>query len=216
MLSETKSMQPLRTSSTWIKTESYRTDTLGQWECQHHRTAWVLIVLLRNVYLWRWHQWYLHYCRQTKSVSSLEESGCNEEAGGGEERRWFASWAGMPVLQGSDASYHSVCSWKTFSELLVAWREPETHCSVSSAIQNTSTFPLLLSASTCKIGHWWTEMNWFSGSTRHSHENGYNPYLWLSRFCLWKGPRPLSLLLLGYTSPGILAKREFQQAVQGD
>lgn len=58
----------------------------------------------------------------------------------------------MPVLQGFDASYHSFCSWKTFSELVVPRRETETHCSVSSEIQNTSTSPLLLSASARKIG----------------------------------------------------------------
>lgn len=70
-------------------------------------------------------------------------------------RRWFAFCAGMPVLQGFDASYHSVCSWKTFTELLVAWRETETHCSVSIIIQNnTSTLPLLLSASAHRIGRW--------------------------------------------------------------
>lgn len=58
-------------------------------------------------------------------MSSLEESGCSRKAGGEEKRRWFAFWAVVPVLQGFYASRHSVCSWKTFSELLVAWRETE-------------------------------------------------------------------------------------------
>lgn len=79
-------------------------------------------------------------------MSSLGESGWNEKAGGGEERRWFAFGAEMPVSQGFDASSHSVCSWKSFSELLVAWRETETRWSVSSEIQNTSTLPLTASA----------------------------------------------------------------------
>lgn len=46
---------------------------------------------------------------------------------------WGASFAGF------DASYHSVCSWKAFAELLVASRETETHCGIGSEVQNVST-----------------------------------------------------------------------------
>lgn len=76
----------------------------------------------------------LCHCRQIKPGPSAEEFGCDGGAGGG--RRGL-----LPALQGFDASCHSVCSWKTFSELLAACGEAAAHCGVSSEIQNSSSSP---------------------------------------------------------------------------
>lgn len=133
-VSRSKGQKPPRPSQVEIRHEICRNCCLGPGPVPISQTLGILGVVLRKGNLQRLHQWFLCHCRQTKSVSSAEEFGCNGRACGGGRALLFEQGC-----QRFDASYHSVCSWKTFSELLVAWGEAAAHCGVSSDIQNSST-----------------------------------------------------------------------------
>lgn len=96
---------------------------------------------------------YPHFCRQTKSVSSLEKSSVM-----GRGVAFCLSW--VLKLQEFDASSYSVCSWEAFMSCWLPQGRLK-HAVALVLIWKILLFYCLLSASAHGIGLWCTEMGWF-------------------------------------------------------